>query len=70
MQMHKRSRQELNPSGGFGEWIEDAALHNPLPHLSLARQKPIKRVHSESDNKSEYTGAQKEALDKLESPER
>ena len=32
MQMHRSIRQELNPPGEFGEWIEDAALHNPLPH--------------------------------------
>ena len=50
MQIHIRIRREPNPSGEFGEWIEDAALCNPLPHLKIARQKPIKRVHSESDN--------------------
>ena len=56
MQMHGRIRQELNPSREFGEGVEDAAVHNPLPHLYVARQKPIKRVHSELDNKSERTG--------------
>ena len=48
MQIHRRIRRELIPSGEFGEWIEDAALHNPLPHLQLTRQKTIKRVHSRS----------------------
>ena len=33
MQIHGRIRRELNPSGEFGEWIEEAAFHNPLPHL-------------------------------------
>ena len=33
MQIHRRIRRELHPSGEFGEWIEDAALHNPLPYL-------------------------------------
>ena len=56
--MHRRIRQELNPSG---EWIEDAAFHNPFPQLQLARHKPIKRGHSESiNNKSEYTGTREE----------
>ena len=58
MQIHRRIKQELSPSGEFGEWIEDAALHNPLPHLQLARQKEIKHVHSESDNDiSQVNGA-------------
>ena len=39
MQMHRRIRQELNPSGEFGELIEDAALHNPLPHLLQGRSR-------------------------------
>ena len=42
MQIHK-DQVGLNPPGEFGELIEDAALHNPLPHLQLARQKPIGR---------------------------
>ena len=33
MQMQTITKQELNPPGEFGEWIEDAELHNPLPHL-------------------------------------
>ena len=33
MQMHRRITQELNPYGKLGERIEDAALHNPIPHL-------------------------------------
>ena len=33
MQMLRRIRQELNPSGEFGEWIEDVAIHNPLQYL-------------------------------------
>ena len=70
MQIHSRIRRELNPSGEFGERIEDAALHNPLPHLSLSRQKPIKHLHSESYNKSEHSGTRKEAKNRLESPER
>ena len=72
MQMHRRIRQEQNPCGEFGDWIEeDAALHNLLPHLQLARQKPIKRVHSESDNSQfEHTGTQEEARNKLEPPVR
>ena len=64
--MHRRIRQELKPSGEFTEWIEDAALDKPLPHLHLARQKSIKRVHSESDkDKSEHTGTRREAKNKL-----
>ena len=35
VQIHRKLRHEPNPSGEFGEWIEDAALHNPLPHLQL-----------------------------------
>ena len=72
MQMYRRIRQELNPSGEFGEWIEDSALPNPLPHLQFARQKPIKPVRGESDNnKVERTGTRKEARNNnLEPPER
>ena len=33
MQIHRKLRHKLHQSGEFGEWIEDAALHNPLPHL-------------------------------------
>ena len=33
MKIHGIIRRELNQSGEFGEWIEDAALHNALPHL-------------------------------------
>ena len=70
MQMRRRIRLELNPFGEVGEWIEDGALHNQIPHLYLARQKPIKRVHCESDhNKSEHTGTREEAKNKLEQPE-
>ena len=32
VQIHKKIRRELNPSGELGELIEDAALHNPLSH--------------------------------------
>lgn len=34
METHGTIRRELNPSGGLGEWIDDAALHNPRPHLT------------------------------------
>ena len=33
MQIDRKTRRKLKPSGDFGEWIEDAALRNPLPHL-------------------------------------
>ena len=49
MQIHRRIRRELNTSGKLGEWIEDVASHNPLPHLKLARQKSIKHVHNEPE---------------------
>ena len=32
-QMHRIIRREQNLSEEFGEWIDDAALHNPLAHL-------------------------------------
>ena len=56
MQTRRRIGQELNPSGELGERIEDAALHSPLPHLQLARQKPIKRVHSEPSPRTVSAG--------------
>ena len=31
--IYRRIRREQNPSGEFGESIEDAALRNPLPYL-------------------------------------
>ena len=43
---------------------------NPLAHLKLAKQKPDKSVHSESDNKSEHAGMRNETMTNLESPER
>ena len=65
MQMNRRIRQELNPSGEIGTWIEDAVLHTPLLHLQLTRQKPIKRLHSESDNKSERATERKSQTSRL-----
>ena len=38
MQIHRNLRHEEKQCGEFGEWIEDAALQNPLPHLPLTRK--------------------------------
>ena len=56
MQTRRGIRRKLKPSGEFGEWIEDATPHNPPPlsHLWLARQKPIERVYSKSDDNRTY----------------
>ena len=33
LHIFQKLRHEPNQPGEFGEWIEDASLHNPLPHL-------------------------------------
>ena len=32
IRIHK-NQAGTNPSGDFGEWTRDAALHNPFPHF-------------------------------------
>ena len=44
MQIHRKIRRERNPPGEFVEWIEDAALHTPLPHVLTCKRPGPARI--------------------------
>ena len=67
MQIHRKLRHEPNQSG---EWIEDTAILNPLPHLHVVRVKLITRVDYANQTTCPKIRIRESRQNKLELPRR